>query len=181
MGTVFKDSTLWEKGNVMPATYDCIATTTLTTATASVTFSSISGNYTDLVLIIGGLASENTQVQFQFNGDTGSNYSSTTMYGDGSTAGSVRTVNQTQANVGGIAVTDPGTNVIHIMNYANSTSYKTVIGRYTTINTGSYYEAGYRAGLWRSNNAITSIKVMLPSTYTYSTDTVFSLYGIKEA
>lgn len=165
----------------MPSTYDCIATTTLTTATDSITFSNISGIYTDLVLIIGGLASENTQVQFQFNGDTGSNYSSTTMYGDGSSRGSVRTFDQTRTNVGGIALVDPSTNVIHIMNYANSTSYKTMIGRYTTINTGGYYEVGYRAGLWRSNNAITSIKVMLPSTYTYSTDTVFSLYGIKAA
>ena len=41
----------------MPITYEPIATTTLTTTTASVTFSSISGSYTDLILVINGTAS----------------------------------------------------------------------------------------------------------------------------
>ena len=36
------------------STYTPIATTTLGSAQADVTFSSISGSYTDLVLIIGG-------------------------------------------------------------------------------------------------------------------------------
>ena len=36
----------------MAKTYEPIATTTLSTATAEVTFSSISGSYTDLVYII---------------------------------------------------------------------------------------------------------------------------------
>jgi len=59
------------------ATYEPIATTTVSgSSTSTVTFSSISGTYTDLV-IIGNLGSQTTNAfpYLQFNGDTGSNYS----------------------------------------------------------------------------------------------------------
>jgi len=38
----------------MPATYDCIATTTLTSTASSVVFSSIPQTYTDLVVVFVG-------------------------------------------------------------------------------------------------------------------------------
>jgi hypothetical protein len=46
----------------MAITYEPIATTTLGTAAASVTFSSISGAYTDLVLVCNGNKSSCTQL-----------------------------------------------------------------------------------------------------------------------
>ena len=79
----------------MPATYDKIATYTLPSATSSYTFTSIPSTYTDLVLVVsarmtgGGGASA---IQLQFNGDTGSNYSITTLNGDGSSATSSKKI-----------------------------------------------------------------------------------------
>lgn len=65
-------------------TYFPIANTTLSSAAASYTFSSISGSYTDLVLVIGGTLSADISAGIYFNGDTGTNYSTTRMYGNGS-------------------------------------------------------------------------------------------------
>jgi hypothetical protein len=60
----------------MAITYEPIATTTLGTAEASVTFSTISGAYTDLVLVIEGTFAnywfwQVADILMQFNGDTG--------------------------------------------------------------------------------------------------------------
>jgi hypothetical protein len=63
----------------MAITYEPIATATLGTATASVTFSTISGSYTDLVLVIQrryGYSNKWYATSIRFNSDTGSNYSS---------------------------------------------------------------------------------------------------------
>ena len=109
----------------MPITYEPIATTTLTTTTASVTFSSISGSYTDLILVINGTASAGVAATLQFNGDTGNNYSQTNLYGDGSSAGSGAQTSIAFAPAGSLGTTQSNT-IIQIMNYSNATTYKTV-------------------------------------------------------
>jgi hypothetical protein len=77
-------------------TYEAIATQTLGSAAASVTFSSIPGTYTDLVVVIAGtLTTGSDNVSFQLNGDSGANYSVTVLTGDGSTASSGRASNLT--------------------------------------------------------------------------------------
>ena len=59
-------------------TYTPITSTTLGSNTASVTFSSISSAYTDLVLVVAGaLDGANWVPTLQFNSDTGTNYSTT--------------------------------------------------------------------------------------------------------
>ena len=80
----------------MTATYEKIATTTLGSNQASVTFSSIPATYTDIVVIATGKTSTETTLYFRFNGDSGSNYSSTDIYGDGSAAGSFRFSNSSE-------------------------------------------------------------------------------------
>jgi len=82
----------------MPSTYTPIATTTLGSAASSVTFSSISGAYTDLVLVGAGTLASNLYLNVKFNNDTGSNYSRTELYGDGSSAASYRESNQSTQN-----------------------------------------------------------------------------------
>ena len=73
----------------MAVTYTPITSNTLTSATASVTFSSISGTYTDLVLVVSAQsASTNVDLAMRFNSDSGTNYSNTRLYGTGSAAGS---------------------------------------------------------------------------------------------
>ena len=160
----------------MANTYEAIATQTLGSAAASVTFSSISGAYTDLVLVVNAGVSS-TQLRLQFNSDTGSNYSVTLIYGDGSSVGSVRSSNQTSANIGGLN-TVFGTNIVHLNNYSNSTTYKTAISRYGFVDT--YSETGAKVCLWRNTNAITTMLVF-PTSGNFATGSTFTLYGIAAA
>lgn len=163
----------------MAATYESIATTTLGTATNSVTFSSIPSTYTDLVLITNvGHASGDATV-YQFNGDTGSNYSRTFLSGNGSSTYSGRETNGTWMNLQN--QDQPTTSVsqvqvVSIMNYSNSTTYKTAVGR------GNVASAGVTAavGLWRNTAAITSVTVRTASA-NFVVGSTFTLYGIKAA
>lgn len=167
----------------MAVTYEPIATTTLSSATNTVTFSSISGAYTDLVLIAnvrkGGDAGEAMFVRF--NGDTGSNYSYTWLSGNGSAANSYRASNDVRLQWYGQNTTASifTINILNIQDYSNSTTYKTIIGRNATAN----LQSNANVGLWRSTSAITSI-TLTPDLYlspNFEIGCSFTLYGIKEA
>ena len=158
----------------MTATYDCIATTTLSTTSSSVAFTSISGSYTDLVLVVAGVTSSGTEaVAVQCNSDTGSNYSRTVLLGNGTTASSTRDSNQTSAGLGVLDSTTQGNTIYHFMNYSNSTTYKTFIARGNV----SSEQARAAVGLWRSTSAITSITVLVGTSF--ASGSTFTLYGIK--
>jgi hypothetical protein len=163
----------------MPSTYTPIATTTLGSAAASYTFSSIPSTYTDLVIVFNGAGSTDINMLMQFNGDTASNYSSTTLGGSGSSALSARYSNQTsiQINYQGYLQTGFTTNaVINIHNYANTTTYKTTLDRFNNAGTGT----DAVVGLWRSTSAITSVLIKT-HTGTFSANSTFTLYGIAAA
>jgi len=159
------------------STYTPIATQTLGSAQASVTFSSISGSYTDLVLIIAGTTSAGSTVHCRFNSDSGNNYSLTTLSGDGSTA-----VSGSGSNVSdfppGVMSTNQGNVVMQFQNYSNNTTYKTILARY---NVAIVYGTGARVGLWRNTNAINSINIFLDGAETFSSGSIFTLYGIAAA
>lgn len=158
------------------ATYEPIATTTLGSAQASVTFSSISGSYTDLVLVVVGKRSDAfDNIGIQFNSDTGSNYSRTILVGDGSATDSSRSSNQTSSECAGFGGAQ-GTIIYQIQNYSNTTTYKTVLAR--SGDAASKVVSG--VGLWRSTSAITSTTV-IASGSTFISGTMFTLYGIAAA
>jgi len=163
----------------MTATYDCIATTTLGSATATVTFSSISGSYTDLVLVINaGMSSTSFSWYAYLNSDTGSNYSATGLIGNGSTASSSRLSNTNNGIViGGWNgyTTTIKTAIVQLMNYSNSTTYKTVLSRYSESD--GTVEA--TVALWRNTAAITTIQVRTNSSPNFASGSTFTLYGIK--
>jgi hypothetical protein len=159
----------------MATTYTPIATQTLGSSAATVTFSSIPSTYTDLILIIAGTASGGDAVYLQYNSDTGSNYSFTNMQGDGSVTASGRGSSTTEARIGSIGTTQYNS-ISHIMNYSNTTTNKTCVSRSnrTDVNTFAF------VNLWRNTAAITSISIKTPGS-TFSTGCVFTLYGIKAA
>ena len=167
----------------MPATYEPIATTTLGSAAASYTFSGISGSYTDLVLVFQtGMSSAGNEPLLQFNGDTGSNYSETMMYGSGTTAYSLRNSISTAVQLArdvGLPSALESNHIIQIQNYSNATTYKTLLAR---VNKGSatYSQAAAYVGLWRSTSAITSITISTTAGNLVAGST-FTLYGIKAA
>lgn len=162
------------------ATYVPIATQTLGSAAATVTFSSIPGTYTDLVLIISAKGSTQNYPSLRFNSDTGSNYSRTILSGSGSAASSDRGTNATAANINYLASTDTSNfnyvSITNIMNYSNSTTYKTQITRANNASTG----VDAVVTLWRNTNAITQIDCIM-NTGNYASGSTFSLYGITAA
>jgi len=166
-------------------TYVALATNTLSSAAASVTFSSISGSYTDLICIVDNLTAPSANSTFIQIGngsvDTGSNYSYTYLLGNGSAASSSRQSSQSNIVVGniyqGLSNTVPTMVIIHLMNYANTTTYKTIISRDTDRSGAG--STSLLAGLWRSTSAINTLKVFTGSTY--NTGATFTLYGIAAA
>ena len=162
----------------MAITYESIATTTLGSAQSSVTFSSISGSFTDLVLVCWAKVSANDKgLRLQFNGDTGSNYSWTQIYGDGTSAGSSRASNDTSVRFVNGLMTDGGIGIAHIQNYSNTTTNKTVLGRggMATNLVSSI------VSLWRNTSAITSMVIKDDAGGNFASGSTFSLYGIKSA
>jgi hypothetical protein len=173
----------------MTATYEKIATNTLGSAQASITFSTISGAYTDLVLIsfVRDTRSETYGYPaLRFNSDTGSNYSRTAVYGDGSGAASGRASSQTsllycEAAGASQAAGNYAPIVTHFQNYSNSTTYKTILSRFNNVAGNGGFQTGALVGLWRDTAAITSITILGdPGASTnLATGSTFTLYGIK--
>jgi hypothetical protein len=169
----------------MPAgnTYEAIASTTLTTTATSVSFSSISGSYTDLVLVVSASVDSAEDLRFRINDDTGSNYSYTSLYGTGSAAGSFRATNQTSGNsdfYGSLSTTlGNSVQILHFLNYSNTTTNKTILSRANRADSG----VDANVNLWRSTSAITKITLAKASAFggTFQSGSTFSLYGIKAA
>jgi len=163
------------------STYTPIATTTFTSVATSYTFSSIPSTYTDLILIVnGGADSTGFDAWIRLNGDTGSNYSSTNVYGTGTAAQSQRESNVTFLRIDRQATWRSGNrtmNRANIMNYANSTTYKTVITR----GDAPADAAEAIVGLWRSTAAITTIQVGNDASANFAVGTTMTLYGIAAA
>lgn len=166
----------------MSATYIPISNTTLTSNQSSVTFNNFNG-YTDLIIIANCRGSNDIEsdINLQFNSDTNSNYSMTRMYGQTSTAGTDRLSSRTDINFGRQGGTVFAPNIIHIFNYSNSTSYKSILVRSGHHSSDASAITLMNVGMYRSNNAITSITFIQTGAQNYKTGSTFSLYGIKAA
>lgn len=161
----------------MATTYEKIATTTLGSASSAIDFTSIGSTYTDLRLVITTFTSSATTMISRFNSDSGANYSSTYIAGDGSSASSGRFTNKTSLYAAKGLGSTPQLYTFDIFSYAGST-YKTCLFTEIADNNGSGY-VDYFAGLWRSTSAITSINLSCDTTF--SAGTTATLYGIKAA
>jgi hypothetical protein len=165
-------------------TYVAIATSTLASATASVTFSSIPSTYTDLVLVLQPASTTFADnIGLNFNSDTGSNYSSTNLSGTGSAASSGRAASpyiQVTNIIGTTGTLGAMASIIHIMDYANATTYKTVISR-TGQNGATYNGNEAIVSLWRNTAAISTIVVKQSGSPNFITGSTFRLYGIEAA
>jgi hypothetical protein len=165
------------------STYTPIAT--VSTSAASYTFSSIPSTYTDLVLI-GSLRSDKTTANsdtlfVQYNGNTGSNYSTTRLQGNGSSATSATQSSQSQIALPEISSNGDTsgifTPVIHnVINYSNSSTYKTSISRTNAV---SVFVMAI-VGLWRGTAAINSITIY-PAGGNFASGSTLTLYGIAAA
>jgi hypothetical protein len=158
-------------------TYTPISSTTLTSATNTISFTSIPGTYTDLVYVFEGTMTSGTDMMVQFNSDTGTNYSSTRLYGNGTSAVSTRQTSDTAFYPAIGSLANRQSIIFNIMNYASTTTYKTGIDRANN----PAANVGAHVNLWRSTSAITRIDIIGASSGTFSIGSTFTLYGILAA
>lgn len=173
----------------MANTYSLLASTVLTGSQASVTFSSIPQNYTDLVLKYSarddsGNTSDAT-VYLTFNNDSGNNYSYTMLRGSGSAAATARASSQANFSNGtgvpgsGATANTFSYNEIYIPNYISTTSKPISLFDINETNATAAY-IWNNAGLYSGTSAITSIKLASP-TNNFVSGSSFYLYGISKS
>ena len=166
----------------MAATYEPIATNTLGVDTATVTFSSIPQTYTDLVIVCNVTRSGSPSggyFSIRYNSDSATNYSSVLLYGDGASSASLRVTSESSGRIGNAsgAAGSWSPTIVHIMNYTNTTTFKTSVSR---MNATGVYVGSY-ASTWRKTpEAINSISIFNDIGNFYASST-FTLYGIKAA
>jgi len=178
----------------MAATYEPIATYTADGTTNPITFSSIPATYTDLRFILMVNANQGTTggysaFSYRYNSNAATNYSSTNIRGDGTTATSGRQTNtSTYGFVGGSpipALNEAPTFISYdIFSYAGST-FKTALytASYDRNGSGSTVRA---VTLWQQTAAITSVTFDIDafggvSGRAFKSGSTFTLYGIKAA
>jgi len=154
-------------------TYVPISTTTLGTAAASVSLSSIPSTYTDLVVVMKAKIAAQKSVLLQFNADGGTNYSSQYNYYEGSVI-QYGIYNQTTAYC--TEFKDNSLVIINVADYTSTNKHKTLHARGVYMSTG----AGMSVSTWASTTAITSI-LLKPDSGNLDAGTSISLYGIKAA
>jgi hypothetical protein len=174
---------LWDQVSFL-GDFESIATTTVGAGGQStITFSSIPQTYTHLQIRGITLTSSNygSDVKMNFNSDTGNNYSTHGLYGQGNdavalsysalSAGYVVVGLQGQTNAPSPFVTD-------ILDYTNTNKFKTTRSLASTENnsTGIMF---YHSGNWRNTAAITSITLAPYVTTNFNQYTSVALYGIK--
>ena len=166
--------------------YDSIATHTVGSGgQASIEFTSIPSTYKHLQ--IRGIARATTtgssfvNCTISYNSDTGANYAGHDLYGDGSTATAGGGGSRIPSNIGVVTFPDAniaanifGTGIIDILDYANTSKYKTIRVLTGADANGSGYIL-FRSELWQNTSAISTITL----TAAFAEYSSFALYGIR--
>jgi hypothetical protein len=165
--------------------YESIATTTVTSNVASITFSSIPATYTHLqfrFIVRTNRGTAEDAFRITINGDTNAaNYNAHYLRGDGSSA-SAGEVNSGVAWAGyyptnsGSSVFGAGT--MDFLDYANTNKAKTMrpLGGYDANGAGYIV---FSSSLWTSTAAINSIVFTFDSGSSFTQYSQLALYGIK--
>ena len=176
---------------VTPSTnsYESIATVTVGSGGSSyVEFTSIPATFKHLQIRLLARTThpsgtDGDYLDMQFNSDTGSNYATHQISGDGSSASAAAFTSQTAIYPSRVAATGLSANIfgciiIDILDYSSTTKYKTIrqLGGYDANGSGILR---FASGLWMNTNAITSINLQAGSGSGLEQYSSFALYGIK--
>ena len=173
----------------MANTYTLIESQVLGSSAPSVTFSAIPATYTDLVLRLsvrydGSLVYGSTEIKL--NSDTASNYSRTTLRGDGSSAVSERGSSNSilifpRSITGDTATANTFSNSeTYIPNYTSS-NYKSMSNDAVTENNATSALNSFFATLWSDTAAVTSITLAQDTGISFAEYSTATLYGIKNS
>jgi hypothetical protein len=168
--------------------YESIATVTVGSGgSASVSFTSIVSTYQHLqirYLARTARANQEDNIQLRFNSDSGNNYAAHVLYGDGATAGAfsdgssitfnTRSVVAAASSTSGVF----GVGVLDILDYSNTSKYKTVRSLNGYDNNGAG-QVRLSSGLWMNTAAITGVTIVSAISANLSEYSSFALYGIK--
>ena len=169
--------------------YYSIATTTLSSSTATITFSSIPATYKHLqirgITRLGSSTTGTNDIFIRFNSDTAANYSRHALYGTGATA-ATNGAGSTTSAYAARAVSPRATStanafgvfIVDILDYANTNKNKTVRCLGGTDQNGSG-EVYLTSGVWMNTDAINEIDIVPNIGTTFVQYTQFALYGIK--
>ena len=175
----------------MPATYTLISSTVLTGTQATITFSSISADYTDLVIRASvrcngaGFPDTNDNLRFWFNNSLTSIYTNTTVEGDGTSATSqsntLSFIKGNYAANGSTSTSNTFANIeMYIPSYtASQNKPLSLISAQENNATTAYTVA--TAGLFRSTTAISRIDIDSQNGNSFVSGSSFYLYGISNA
>jgi hypothetical protein len=179
-----------QQGALAVGDYESIATTTVSTAVSSVTFSSIPSTYTHLqirwIARDSGTTNSFRAIKLQFNSDTGANYSQHILFSDGSAVQGYSATSDDSAGTDGVAGIIPdaqktastfAAGVWDILDYGNTSKYKTAKLLVGCDLNGSG-RMSLSSGLWMNTNAITSI-TLTDNNDNFVQYSQFALYGIK--
>lgn len=171
----------------MPAiTYIPIATTTLGSDQASITFSGISTAYTDLRLILqSGIANAGFNSRMRFNSDTNDNYAAKYAYTPG--IGTPTGGNGTGGN--GIILEASGSGqrtpcVFHIydfLNYNATSLRKNSIGSIyynANVTNASYGYVGFNGNIWQNTSSGLNAITIAPTSGNLASGSTATIYGI---
>ena len=167
-----------------------IASAAATGSSNSLSFSSIPSTFQDLMIVLNARstnASTTTQAIMFFNGDvSSSNYSATWIDGNGSSATSGRQSNFAQLYcVDGMPAASAtsgifSSTVFHILNYASTSTFKTVLIRQAADLNGSGLSR-LTVGLWRATPAAISSLGINAVSGNYAAGSTLTLYGVRAA
>ena len=169
--------------------YVPLATKTLTATQTSVTFSSISQAYRDLVLVIqAGQSTNNVVTNLSVNSDLAVNASTINMLGTGVAPRSGTTSVATTMNISGNASDAIWADTalgwlatVNIMDYSATDKHKSVLVRNGQTGTaGVGYGTSAIAGRFATTAAIVSMKIA-PASGNFIVGSTFTLYGIASA
>jgi hypothetical protein len=163
-------------------TYTPIATQTVSgTSTVQIIFSSIPSTYTDLLIVANGslTITDNTYIQYNVTGGTA--YSGTYLTGSGSASASGRYTNNDRivTDYTSYPTTTAGawTALIHIMNYSNTSTFKTTLIRSNNAEIGT----SASVHVWRNTSAISTVALQSSGSPRLGNGTTYTLYGIENA
>lgn len=176
---------IWASQNYPRITnsYESIATQTIgASAVASVTFSSIPSTYKHLqIRWIALTSSNNADIAFRFNGDTGANYTFHGIEGNGSAASggnNATGLTSTPIGIGTSVANTAGVGVLDLLDYTSTNKYKTARSLFGYDSNGAGY-AIMRSGLWSATAAAVNSITILSSPGNINQYSHFALYGIK--
>ena len=172
-------------GGAGGSAFELISTQLISSATSSVTFSSIPATFKHLqIRMVARNATSTGSPDLTFNGDTGFNYATHWLYGTGSSVASAGNAigdipnipltahmsgNTADANAFGVGITD-------ILDYANTsknTTVRSLGGRHQGSSSNFIL---IRSGFWNNTAAVTSIRI---AGNDFAAGSRISLYGIR--